>query len=76
LNSASEFTVVFEGSISEADHVKNILESNGMDCFLKNETLGQLFPLYGGHGAVKPVKVMVRNEEADRAKEVIATYYG
>ncbi len=71
----SDFSMVFQGTLTDAQQVQNILEANDIDSFLQNANIGQLFPRYGGHGGVKPVKLLVRNEDTNKAQEVIQSYF-
>lgn len=71
----SDFTSVFQGTITEVLQLKAILDNKGIDNFVQNENMGQLFPLYGGHGGVKPVKLLVRNADVNRTKNIIKNYF-
>lgn len=71
----SDFSMVFQGSLTEIQQVQNILQANDIDSFLQNANIGQLFPHYGGHGGVKPVKLLVRKEDINKAQEIIQSYF-
>jgi len=71
----SEYTVIYRGKSIEVHQVKNLLETYRIDCFTKNDMLGQLFPLFGGHGAIDPVKLYVRKSEFQRANRIISDYF-
>ena len=62
----SNFSRVFQGTFIDVQHFQNILEANDIDVFLQNANTGQLFPHYGGHGGVKPLKLLVRNEDINK----------
>ena len=69
------FSIVFQGTATEAQNLHNILEAEGIENFLQNENMGNLFPLYGGHGSVKPVKLLVKNEDTNRVADIINNYF-
>ncbi len=54
----------FEGEV-----VKGLLADNGIDCYLQNETMSQI---YGGIQAME-VDVLVAEEDAEKAKELLAS---
>ena len=51
----------------EAEVVKGLLAANDIDCILQNEAMSQL---YGGIQAME-VDVLVREEDAEKAKELL-----
>jgi len=71
---SKEFNVVFEGKSIDANFVKNILEENNIRCMLKDDLMGQLFPLFVTHGGIKPVKVFVLKNDIKEAKNIITSY--
>jgi len=71
-----EFSIAFEGKSVDAEFVKNILNDNGIDCFLKGDNMGHLFPLFVSHGGINPVKVFVLKKDIDEAKSIITNYAG
>ncbi|MHA2033166.1 MAG: putative signal transducing protein [Candidatus Kariarchaeaceae archaeon] len=73
---SEEFSIAFEGKSVDAEFVKNILDENSIECFLKDDNMGQLFPLFVTHGGINPVKVFVFQKDIDEAKKIIATYTG
>ena len=72
MDQISDFTKVFKGTVTEAEQVKDILEKNKITSFPQKENMGHLFSLSGGHGGVRPVKFLVRTENIDQAKSMIA----
>jgi hypothetical protein len=72
---SSQLKMVFAGKAIEANYVKSILEDNGITPLLKNDMLGQLFPLYVLSNDLQPVKVYVDKNEFDRAKQLINSYF-
>ena len=72
----SEYKKAFEGKHVDANFIKNILEDNGIDAFLKNDAMGLMFPLFVAHGGLNPVKVFVDKENLEKAQELIDSYFG
>jgi len=72
----SEFSVAFEGKSVDAEFVKNILDENGIECFLKDDNMGHLFPLFVTHGGINPVKVFVLQKDIVEAKKIIENFAG
>ena len=62
---SKDFSIAFEGKSVDANFVKNILDEHGIQSFLKNNTMSQLFPLFVTHGGVNPVKVYVFKKDID-----------
>jgi hypothetical protein len=61
---------IFEGTLFEAQMVKNLLENEGIESFLKDEIIARS-PVYrGGSG----VKVMISELDYEKAKLVINEY--
>lgn len=60
------FVDVYTGSRWQAEVIKGLLESNQIEAFLKDETLG----MFGPNSGV--VIVMVDNLQAEEAKKIIA----
>lgn len=55
-------TVVFDGRAAEADLIRFILKEAGIACWLDADP---------GGGALQPVRILVKPEEAERAKAEI-----
>ena len=71
----SDFKKVFEGKHFDANHVKNLLEAHHIPAFLKNDTMGQMFPMFITHGGLQPVKVFVAKGDFEAAQELIESYF-
>ena len=67
--------MAFEGKHVDANYVKKLLEDNGIAVLLKNDTMGQMFPLFVADGSLHPVKVFVDKENLEKAQEVIEAYF-
>ena len=72
----SDIEKAFEGKHVDANYVKNLLEDNGIAALLKNDTMGQMFPLFVADGSLHPVKVFVDKENLEKAQEIIDSYFG
>ena len=57
-------------TLPEAWTARNILEQNGISCFLANECFAQLYPLYGT-SAVGGVQLHLFEKDAAKAKDVL-----
>ena len=71
---SKEYSLAFQGKPIDANYVASILEANGISTILKNDMLGQLFPLYVFSGRLDPVKVFVFKSDLKKSKEIIAAY--
>ena len=71
----SDFKKAFEGKHVDANFVKNLLADNGIAAFLKNDTMGQMFPLFVADGSLHPVKVYVDEENLEEAQKIIEAYF-
>lgn len=63
----TELTVAYEGLKWEAEVIKGLLESNGIKCVIRNTSVA-IFSPYSDYN----IKILVLNEDAERAKELIA----
>ncbi|HUT85246.1 MAG TPA: DUF2007 domain-containing protein [Elusimicrobiales bacterium] len=63
--------VVFSGSSAQAGLIKGALEAKNITAFLKDEFLGAIAPVYTGAGLYQAVKVMVRQQDVEKAKEIL-----
>ena len=60
---------VFEGSLWEAELIKGLLQTEDVDCMLRDETLGVVTSPYltlGGN-----VKILVNDEDFQRATSIV-----
>jgi hypothetical protein len=64
--------IVFAGSSAEAGIFQAFLESQGINTQLGDEFLGAVAPYLAAGGGVSPVKVLVPQEVAARARELLA----
>ena len=62
---------VYSGTVWETDMIKSLLESAGIECFLKNNVLNSyaLEPFAAGG-----VKVMILNSDYRAARDIVEDY--
>lgn len=65
---------VYCGSSWEAEMVKNILEDNGVEAFLKDEYTGTLAPWYTSSGGFGSVKVVVSSVDYEKAMLIVREF--
>lgn len=54
--------------------VKNLLESAGIETFLRDENTGTLAPWYTAPGGMGSIKVIVSSVDCDNAVLIVAEY--
>ncbi|MFI3330389.1 MAG: DUF2007 domain-containing protein [Rikenellaceae bacterium] len=57
--------------VSRAEIIKALLESNGIECSLAHETIQTVLPYISS--GVAPVELLVREEDAERAREILTS---
>jgi len=66
---------IFAGSFEEAALVKSLIEDSEIEVFLKDEIQGTMFPWLASPGGAGSVKLVVSNENAEAAKQIVKEYY-
>jgi len=66
-----EMIEVYSGSFTKSSYIKSILEERGIKVLLKDELMGNIAPWYVAPGGVGAVKVVVPEDEANRAMAII-----
>jgi hypothetical protein len=66
---------VFSGTIIEAGLIKSFLEGNEIRAYLKDELMGTWQPWFVSPGGKGSVKVVVADNDAKRATELVDAYY-
>ncbi len=61
---------IFEGDSFQAQMVKNLLENEGIESFLKNEIIARSPVFRGGSG----VKVMIPERDYENARLIVEKY--
>jgi Putative prokaryotic signal transducing protein len=68
-----DFSVVYSGTIVQADLLKCLLEGAGIQAMLENEYIGTIAPYVfpGGAGAVK---VLIPNSDMNQARRIVEDF--
>ena len=66
--------IIYAGNIIHADLLKCLLEGQGIEVFLQDETVGTLAPWYTAAGGAGAVKVLIRNDMIDRARPLVEDF--
>lgn len=74
MNQEIESLIIYSGEAWEAEIVKSILESEGIEAFLKDEYIGMLAPWYAAGGGAGAVKVVVSSLDGKKAAAVVAEF--
>lgn len=74
MNDKTNSAEVFAGNSWQAGMVKNLLENEGIDSYLKNDIIGTLLPFGTEPGGVGAVKVSVSEADKERALTVVNEY--
>ena len=61
-------------NIMEAEIIRTKLEANGIHCFVTDESLGVLYPVYNQGGGGIKLKVFAR--DAEKCREILAEETG
>jgi hypothetical protein len=69
-----KLVIVYSGNIVQAEFVKSLLEGAGIRCFLKDEFIGTIAPWYAAPGGVGAVKVVVREDDLDKAEAIVQDF--
>ena len=67
----SEFVIVYSGNSIDTGFVRSLLESEGIEVFLKDEAMGTLAPWYVTAAGVGAVKVVVQRKDIDAAQPIV-----
>lgn len=66
-------TLVRFDSLGEAEIVKGLLESNGVNCELMHETIQTVLPYLTS--GVDPIELVVAEPDVERAREILAAKF-
>lgn len=67
-------SIVYAGNIVQADLLKCLLEGQGIEVFLRDETVGMLAPWYTAPGGAGAVKVLIRNSKVQEARPIVEDF--
>jgi Putative prokaryotic signal transducing protein len=65
-----DFSVIYSGTIVQADLLKCLLEGAGIHAVLQDEFIGMIAP-YVSPGGVGAVKVLVVKSDIDKARSIV-----
>lgn len=68
--------VVFRGTAWHAEQLQGLLQSAGIEAFLRDEVMGRIDAPALAAGAIGAVKVVVTREHVQRAEEVLRDFGG
>ena len=71
---STAYKKVFAGKAIEAHFIKQMLEEHGIVSLVKDDPLGQLFPLFVASGELRPVRIYVENDKYAQALDWIKIY--
>lgn len=60
-------------TLPEAYHIKDMLEQNGIECFIANETFAQLYPLYG-NSSIGGIQLHIFERDMKKAEEIVRLF--
>ncbi len=72
--SETNLVEIYAGNILEAGFIQSMLESAGINAFLKDEIMGTLIPWWAAPGGAGAVKVIISNDDLEKAKLIVAEY--
>lgn len=63
--------MVYAGTSTEAGYLKTVLEAEGIPAFLKDEMMGAIAAPYIAAGGLGAVKVVIAEEDLERAQSIL-----
>ena len=66
-----EFVEIFAGELWQAEMIKEMLEDNGIQAYMKNELMGNIAPWIIAPGGTASVKINISTSDSVRSKELI-----
>ena len=72
MNQPNEWVVVYSGTIIEVDLLKCLLDGEGIESRLQNETMGMIAPHHSAAGA--GVKLAIAREDIQQARPIVEDY--
>lgn len=74
IRNGTRSSIIFSGSIVRADLLKCLLEGQGIQVFLQDETMGTLAPWYVAAGGAGAVKVLIPNSKLEEARPIVENF--
>ena len=65
------FVELYDGSLFDCQMIKNLMENEGIESFLKDEITGSRSPVWRPGGGVK---IMVADLNYNQAKQIVKNY--
>ena len=65
---------IFRGSLWEAEIIQGLLNSEGIETYVQDDQTGTIAPWRMLSSGVESVKLLVADEEAAKARQVISEY--
>ncbi len=69
-----DFSIIYSGNIVQADLLKCVLEGAGIETMLEDEFVGMIAPYATSPGGLGAVKVVVANDDLDRAQAIVEEF--
>ncbi len=60
----------------EVEMLKGLLDENNITSYLNDANLGRIAPWYVSPGGISPVKLLVPESEAEKAKTILTEFPG
>ncbi len=73
-NQKNKIIEIFSGTYLEAEMVKGMLENEGIQAFIKDGHMGTLAPWNVSGGGAGAVKVMISEQNFDKAQKIVIDY--
>jgi hypothetical protein len=74
MSQENDYVVVYAGSVVDADFVKMLLESEGIEALLLNEHMGRIAPWYVTPAGAGAIKVLVAREDVPVAESLVQDF--
>jgi hypothetical protein len=73
-NDENDLISVYSSTFMEVHMIKSMLESSGVETFIKDEYMGTLAPFDAAAGGAGAVQLITRRKDYDAARRVIEEY--
>lgn len=73
-NDENDLIPLYSSSFLEVHMIKNLLESSGVETFIKDEYMGTLAPFDAAAGGAGSVQLITRRKDYDGARKIIEEY--
>lgn len=76
MSDSNKLIVVYAGTSTEAGYLKTVLEAEGISVFLRDEMMGTIAAPYIAAGGLGAVKVVIAEEDLERAQLILDDFQG